>query len=447
MIDRELETLRNSIIKRIRSKNDTLTQFTGSDPGMMLIDAIASCIDSMNYYIDRVRLEQYISSCIQRKSILRIADLTSYFVKGVQVPSIELEVSLDTISEVDFSRKQISLDGHDYVITTRVKLNSNIASTKVIAYNGTDTTKVISKSEINFNDPKFEVDEVKNVNYHGFKVYLNLNNKSIELNKRYWYLSRNISDKAEVIIRDNRIYSDDFNGFTVKYIKNSYVNFQYVKKGIESKKEGLKFKTLSESTPGSSDEIDTYARRNIINSHIKLETLVTTLDFSSLAETDLEVRQAKSFDRNTKDVVNELNVVHTYIDMIYDTEGDDLPLTLTDRLSYEVSQSNTILGIQHYWIKAKRIYFDIDVTIYSLATDQIDDSIIKSKLEDKYKDLKFGYRVNPAEISRDILRMNEFIERIELTTPSRTLDIKVNEVPYLRNVNIVVQRGGLHEGY
>ena len=447
MINRELETLREDIIKRIRSKNDTLTQFTGSDPGMMLIDAIASSIDSMNYYIDRVRLEQYISSCTQKKSILRIADLTSYFVKGMQPPSIELKVELDTENNADFSRKQITLDGVDHVIVTQVKLDSSNRDTKVVAYNGVDTTKVISKTDINFNDPKFIVDKVESVSYQGFKVYISLGDKSIELNKRYWYLSRSMSDNAEVILRDNRIYRDDFNGFTVKYIKNNYSNFQYVKKGVESKFEGLKFNTLSESTPGSSDEIDSYARRNITNSHIKLETLVTTLDFSSLAESDLEVRQAKSFDRNTPSIVTESNAVYTYIDMIYDSNSAELPLTLTDRLNYEVQQSNTILGIKHYWKKANRVYFDIDMVIYSLATDQIDDMIIKSKLEDKYTDLKFGYRVNPAEISRDVLRMNEFIERIEITSPSSTLEVGVNEVPYLRNISIKVKRGGLHEGY
>lgn len=439
---RDLVQIRKTLIDEIRKKNETLTQFTGSDPGMMIIDSVSQVADYLNFYIDLARLETYISSCKQKSSLLRLADLTSYFVKGVQPPSIDIEVS--STKDESFSRKQIYLDGAPYVIITPVVLTSERRISTVSAYNGVDKTIIVSLSNLDLFDPRVVIGDVNMIPYQGLKVQLDYDGKIVEISKRNWFPSRTQDDKVEIHIRDNRVASSSAKKLYINYIEIEEENFQLVKKDVTSTDGNLTFKTLSESSPGSGDELFQESKRNIIGSNIQLETLVSVLDFKILAESDLEVKKAIAFDKNTPSIVSESDKVKIFLKLTYDIES--LPLSVTSRLDYEVKSKSNILGIEHEWAKAPEVEFNIVADVYTLATDQLDKKEIEDYLSSEYSDLDFGRKISIGEISRDLLRYSTFIEYVEVKTPNSTLEPKVNEIPIIKSVTVNIIRGGINEG-
>lgn len=438
---RDMEEIRNNLISEIRKKNETLTQFTGSDPGMIILDAVSLVADRMNFYIDLARLETYISTCKQSSSLLRIADLTSYFIKGVQPPSVDLEVS--STSPVSFSRKQIEINGAPYVIITPVVLDTKTLKTAVAAYNGIDKNILVSISSLDLFDPKVIIGDVKKIPYQGLKVQLEYDNKVVEISKRNWFPSRTQDGKVEIHIRDNRIASQLATKLYINYIEIEESNFKLISKDDQVTEGDITYKALSDSSPGSGDELFQESKRNIIGSNIQLETLVSVVDFKILAESDLEVQRAIAFDRNTPSLVSESDKVKIFLKLTYDTE--ELPLSVKSRLDYEVNVKSNILGIEHEWALAPEKKFSIDVKVYTLATDQLTVEELKEFLKKTYSNLEFGRKISSGEISRDLLRYSKFVEYVEVITPALTIEPAVNEIPILENVNVTLIRGGIHD--
>lgn len=439
---RELEVLRSNLIEDIKKKNETLTQFTGSDPGMILLDAVCLVADRLNYYIDLARLETYISTCKQSSSLLRIADLTSYFIKGVQPPSIDLEVSSPT--PVSFSRKQIEIGGAPYVIITPVVLANPRLSTAVAAYNGVDKNIIVSLSTLDLFDPKVIIGDVNKIPYQGLRVQIEYDGKVVEISKRNWFPSRTQDGKVEIHIRDNRVASQLATKLYINYIEIEESKFQLIKKDTQAIIDNITYKALSDSSPGSGDELFQESKRNIIGSNIQLETLVSVMDFKILAESDLEVQKAIAFDRNTPSLVTEDDKVKIFLKLTYD--ASELPLSVKSRLDYEVQSKSNILGIVHEWVLAPQKKFSISAKVYTLATDQLTVKELEDFIKLTYANLDFGRKISSGEISRDLLRYSKFIEYVEVEQPTSTIEPKVNEIPILENVSITLIRGGINEG-
>lgn len=439
---RDISIIRENLIQEIRKKSETLTQFTGSDPGMIILDAVSLVADRLNFYIDLARLETYISSCKQKSSLLRLADLTSYFIKGVQPPSVDIEVS--STKDISFSRKQIDIEGAPYVIITPVVLTSARRSSTVPAYNGVDKNIIVPISNLDLFDPKVIIGDVSRIPYEGMKVQLDYDGQIVEVSKRNWFPSRTQDDKVEIHIRDNRVASYLAKKLYISYIEIQESDFQLVKKDVTVTDGDLTFKTVSESSPGSGDELFQETKRNIIGSNIQLETLVSVMDFKILAESDLEVKRAVAFDQNTPSVVTDTDTVKVFVKLTY--KADSLPVSVTSRLNYAVQTKSNILGINHEWVIAPEVEVDIVADVYSLATDQLDKTEMENYLMDKYSDLDFGRKITVGEISRDLLRYSTFVEYVEVKEPSTIIEPKVNEIPIVKSVTINIKQGGIDEG-
>jgi hypothetical protein len=103
---RDYFSIRNDLIARVQSNINvpgTGVSWTGTDPsdfGVAILEAFAYMGDIINYYIDRVANENYISTATQRQSIIDIARTYGYYPSGYRAASCTLIFSNPTASAI-----------------------------------------------------------------------------------------------------------------------------------------------------------------------------------------------------------------------------------------------------------------------------------------------------------------------------------------------------------
>ena len=87
---RDYYAIRAELITRIQ---DRIPEWTASDPadfGVALVEAFAYMGDIISYYIDRNANENYISTAVQRSSVLNIANIYGYTPVSYRQASVTL---------------------------------------------------------------------------------------------------------------------------------------------------------------------------------------------------------------------------------------------------------------------------------------------------------------------------------------------------------------------
>ena len=93
---RDYYSLRQDLITRVSNALtiDGKTKWTGNDPadfGVVLIEAFAHVGDILNYYIDRVANENFLSTASQRQSIINIARMYGYEPTGYSASVLDVK--------------------------------------------------------------------------------------------------------------------------------------------------------------------------------------------------------------------------------------------------------------------------------------------------------------------------------------------------------------------
>lgn len=97
---KDYEAFRNDMLGLIQRKMPEYTDFSESDFGVALIEAISYVADILSYYQDRIANEAYLFTATQRKSVIDIVKMLSYRLKNA-VPST---------TELVFTRKKADTD-------------------------------------------------------------------------------------------------------------------------------------------------------------------------------------------------------------------------------------------------------------------------------------------------------------------------------------------------
>lgn len=93
---RDFYSIRDALITRIQNNVNipgTGVSWSGTDPsdfGVALVEAIAYMGDSINYYIDRMANETYITTAAQRQSLINIAKSYGYSVSGYRNSNLDV---------------------------------------------------------------------------------------------------------------------------------------------------------------------------------------------------------------------------------------------------------------------------------------------------------------------------------------------------------------------
>ena len=101
---RDFDSLKKDLITVIQTKLGQYGQaWEATDPsdfGVALVEAFAYVGDITNYYIDRVANEAYLTTAIQRSSILKLASALNYTPAGFIQAQVDLEVTNSTDEQI-----------------------------------------------------------------------------------------------------------------------------------------------------------------------------------------------------------------------------------------------------------------------------------------------------------------------------------------------------------
>lgn len=437
-VKRDIKDIRSAIIEAIQKKNENITQFNASDPAGMILDAVAEVADGLHYYIDRSRFESYLPTCVQKDSLRYHAELSSYFLKGVQPPSVVLEVT--AVSDRSLDRLELDFDGTRYSIIDNLILDAtNDRKTQIVAYNGVLTTKWVDTANIDKYNPVVVLGDYRTIPRQGMKVYLESESGIRELPVRSWYARRNDNEEVEVAIRDNEVNMSWSNRIHVKYLTVDPDAFGYLDTGAKTTSNLMNFTAIEPSTSGAREETYEESRRNIIYNNRVIDTLVSTMDYKYLAEQDSEIAKAVAFDRNTPSIVSEINKVVVYL-KLKDDRYTVLPKSITSRLDAEVKKKSVVLGNTHEWRKGVSKVIDIYISIFAYSLDEIKMEDIEKIIKDQYSDMSFGQAIKPSEIEYIVARKNPFISYAEVTSPASIVKSEVNEIPVIGKIYISLNR-------
>lgn len=119
---RDYAALRSDLISSIPQYLPEWTNRTESDFGIVLIEMFAYVGDILNYYIDRVANEAYLTTAVQRASVLNLAQMLDYRPTGLAAATVDLSFtsSPDAVAAVTVPAgtrvSTVSTTGEDPVI-------------------------------------------------------------------------------------------------------------------------------------------------------------------------------------------------------------------------------------------------------------------------------------------------------------------------------------------
>ena len=106
-LSRDFDSVKNDIIAYAKQNYPQLSDNFGSDTSIssFIVDALADCVDSLNYHIDRTFQDTQLSSTNSRQALTNIARSNGLKVPGPKAGMCEVQFSciLPVTSEEDIS--------------------------------------------------------------------------------------------------------------------------------------------------------------------------------------------------------------------------------------------------------------------------------------------------------------------------------------------------------
>src|SRR5271169_723777 len=118
LTSRDYTSLRDEILSKIPIiTNGQWSNLNSSDPGITLIELLASMMDNLYYYQDAISTELYLPSANQRLSLMKLLRVFGYEISVItaatgnvsvavstsQTGAVQFPIALDTFSNVQFS--------------------------------------------------------------------------------------------------------------------------------------------------------------------------------------------------------------------------------------------------------------------------------------------------------------------------------------------------------
>jgi len=92
---RTYEEIRDELIRQIPELSDKWTDFNLSDPGILMLDALAAIADLLNFSIDRNMAEFFVSTMTRRTSAVRLGSLVGYQLRRPTPALVLVRFSVD----------------------------------------------------------------------------------------------------------------------------------------------------------------------------------------------------------------------------------------------------------------------------------------------------------------------------------------------------------------
>lgn len=437
---RTLQDIREVIIEKMKIREPSLTQLGSmSDPGTMLIDAVSEIADNLNYFIDKARLESYVSTATQVDSMFKLANWSSFFIQGVQPPSVELEITAKIDTEVE--RYEFDYGSSSYIILHPVTMKAG-EKLNVVAYNAKSKRVFYNKDSISRENPTIKLGLATEIPKLGIRVMIDQYDKETNLNTiievppAFWLLSSDQDGYVYVTVRDLRLFAQNTRNLLIRHLVCP-TNFDRMIEGELLDTFEFEMVAKTSSTKGSGRLTYEETRRAIIHNNTMLNSLVSLVDFESIAEQDLEVRRAKAFDWNTPTIVTELDKVDIYISL-RERDLELVPTSVTLRLLEEIARRNTLVGTTVDIKKAVDVNKTMTVWIKTKSIDLIDQYDLERRVIDKFSNLNIGEDIGNIEVENYIINSTNFIDKIDVTVAGEP--VGKTDIALITSISIEVSK-------
>ena len=95
-ISRGYEQIKKSLLSRLGETNPEITDHSESNILVIIIDMFSGIGEQLNYYIDNMARESFISTARRYSSIVKLTRLIDYRIKAAIPASVDLTISLPT---------------------------------------------------------------------------------------------------------------------------------------------------------------------------------------------------------------------------------------------------------------------------------------------------------------------------------------------------------------
>lgn len=89
---RDFESIRQYLLELVPTLTPEWTDFSGADPGVTILEAVATLVDALHYQVDRAQNESYLLTAQQRQNVIEICRLIDYELPPGASASVNIEV-------------------------------------------------------------------------------------------------------------------------------------------------------------------------------------------------------------------------------------------------------------------------------------------------------------------------------------------------------------------
>ncbi len=141
-LDRSYKSIKSALITRMKAIVPEITDFSESNIYVIIISAFAGLVEQLNYYIDNVARESFISTARRYSSMVKLTRLIDYRVKAKVSATVDLKItSLDvsgspaplTTADYTFDAGIIVEDADGVQFVTEEKVTMFLGTSSVVA--------------------------------------------------------------------------------------------------------------------------------------------------------------------------------------------------------------------------------------------------------------------------------------------------------------------------
>jgi hypothetical protein len=93
-LQRSYQQIKTSLVVNLKAKAPEITDYTESNPMIILLSMFAGLTEHLNYYIDAMAQEMFVSSARRFSSVVKLANFLDYYSKGAIGSFVSIKISL-----------------------------------------------------------------------------------------------------------------------------------------------------------------------------------------------------------------------------------------------------------------------------------------------------------------------------------------------------------------
>lgn len=150
---RDYDSIINEIVAVVPEMSQGIyTSLNESDPGFVLISAMAAQIDLHNTVVDRLFLESFLATCTELRNFTRLTSFSSYTYKGYTAGCINVSITpnssdnapYDPVNLVIPKFTQFSIGSVPFFAPSNLSVNDNTITVDSIGYRYTPVINIVS---------------------------------------------------------------------------------------------------------------------------------------------------------------------------------------------------------------------------------------------------------------------------------------------------------------